>query len=843
MNIQNFLFDIHKNRRIGKINPFLIIVIFACYTFISALIIVYANKPNLAYLAVPLVVITVIAPNYNRWLYLTMLIIVDISAYYMLTFYEYDILNYLWIIFLNFFLAAVAEFLHNIGRKRDSLQHTKQTREQILSAIAFSAYEFMNTNDLKSKVSEVLKVLVDEIGASGSIIVRIKQRLDGFDVESRYGWTGRNDQNILDSFFLWKVKDDTFIKHLEAGRIIAVNSKELNINDAAYLLKSNIQSIIIIPIIIDNKLWGTLNFFDVDKKNDWLQVDLSSFEIVGELFASALKNLNIIQKEKYRSEVLDAVAEASEKFLLLSNWRDGVANVLKRIGQSTEIDQIVIYQKEEDVKGDIYGTPVYAWKKGESEELINFDMVRPISFSKNGYARWIEVLNKGDKIFGNINDFPDNERGFLLGLNIKSIVVLPIFIDQKWWGFLTFESLKEKDWSEVIDIMNILSKILGAAVKKSESLRLIRQQELKLQQYFEAIENVENQIVITTPEGIIIYANKALERVTGFKPEEVIYKKIGSPELWGGLMDKEYYANMWKTIKTDKKIFQGEVTNKKKTGDMYVSSISISPVIDSNSGEVKAFVSIERDITKEKEVDKAKTEFVSLASHQLRTPLTSMKWYLEILLSGDAGVLNKTQMEYIDLISQSNDGMIDLVNALLNVSRIDLGTFAIEPKPVDILKAAQLIMQQLEPNIRSKKIELITKFNIKSPTFNLDKELIEVVFQNLLSNAIKYTPEGGKVEFSISESEAEIMVDVKDNGYGIPKEQQPKIFTKLFRAENIKSKVTEGTGLGLYIVKSIIDKSGGTISFESEEGKGTVFHVILPKSGMPKVEGEKRISK
>jgi two-component system sensor histidine kinase VicK len=249
-----------------------------------------------------------------------------------------------------------------------------------------------------------------------------------------------------------------------------------------------------------------------------------------------------------------------------------------------------------------------------------------------------------------------------------------------------------------------------------------------------------------------------------------------------------------------------------------------SPVIPQ-----RKLVGLERDITKEKEIDKAKTEFVSLASHQLRTPLSTISWYTEMLLAGDVGKISPPQKKYLEEIYQGNQRMIELVNLLLNVSRIELGTFKAEPKPIYVITLFESILDEQKVKIANKKLIITKNFNKSIPVFLIDPNLFVIVFQNLLNNAIEYTPDGGRIETSISFNDSKtILIKVSDTGYGIPKYQQDKIFTKLFRADNVKKKDTKGTGLGLYIAKSIINNMGGEIWFESEENKGTTFYVTLP---------------
>lgn len=374
----------------------------------------------------------------------------------------------------------------------------------------------------------------------------------------------------------------------------------------------------------------------------------------------------------------------------------------------------------------------------------------------------------------------------------------------------------------------------------------------ELEKFKLAVDSASDHVVITDAQGIVLYANAAVEQITGYSQQEVVGKKAGGRDLWGGQMDDAFYNEMWKTIAVEKSVFAGEVTNRRKSGEQYVALASISPVIG-KSGEVDFYVGIERDITKEKQIDKAKSEFVSLASHQLRTPLSSINWYTEMLLAGDAGKISKKQKKYLEEIYTGNHRMTELVSALLNVSRIDLGTFMVEPKPIDVSEVLESVIGEQAFKIKEKKQRLTTTIGKRMPKMNVDSKLLRIVFQNLLSNAVKYTPEKGVIDVALNLCKQGKTIDrcelgedslcftVQDTGYGIPKEQQKKIFTKLFRADNVREMETDGTGLGLYIVKSIVEHAHGSVWFTSEKDKGSTFYVVLPKTGMLPRNGDKAI--
>ena len=232
-------------------------------------------------------------------------------------------------------------------------------------------------------------------------------------------------------------------------------------------------------------------------------------------------------------------------------------------------------------------------------------------------------------------------------------------------------------------------------------------------------------------------------------------------------------------------------------------------------------------------VDIAKSEFVALVSHQLRTPLTVVKLSAEALGKTDAAI-GPEGSKAVENISHEVVQMAGLIDTILDVSRIELGTLTVNLKEADLVEAMKGTVAEARVAAGKKGMEIKESYEPSSILTQLDSGMLRIILQNLLSNAIKYSPQGSMIEVGAVKQQGRLLMSVRDHGYGIPKKQQKHIFTKMFRIQGAGRPDPGGTGLGLYIVKSIVEAIGGKVWFESVEGEGTVFYVSLPLSGMRK---------
>jgi len=358
---------------------------------------------------------------------------------------------------------------------------------------------------------------------------------------------------------------------------------------------------------------------------------------------------------------------------------------------------------------------------------------------------------------------------------------------------------------------------VGAMVEKSVSLL-----EDKILLFQSTISTADQAILITDIDAKIIYANKAWERLSGYSMDEILGKHPN--DLWGGHMPKEFYDKLWQTIKTEKKPFVSQVKNVKKDGTEYWQDDYITPILD-EKGDIRFFMSIEPDITDKKQKDQFREEFISIIGHQLRNPLKSISWMVEWL--GKSSAISDEDRRKIEEIYKENKSLASFVEDLLVLSRVGKNTLSKEKFDLKVeIEAIVGEVKQANP-----RVEFV--FEAEGADFSLttNKPMAMQIFVNLIYNAAEYSDKGaGKVEISLQLKNGEYIFSSHNNGPDIAEEDRPKIFSKFFRSDVAKEMKKGGTGLGLFIIKSICDNFGWQIWFESSAGHGTTFYVKMPVS-------------
>jgi len=444
---------------------------------------------------------------------------------------------------------------------------------------------------------------------------------------------------------------------------------------------------------------------------------------------------------------------------------------------------------------DLIGEPIEKiFKKDEAEDLTKTTLERGLVEGKE----MIFLPKTKGKIFSQVfTRVRKDEKGEVVGYFL---------------GIFDLTSIKgtENELRKAqLALMNILEDS-QAAWKEAE------EEKEKIQ---EIINNLTDGLLVFDRKNYLALINPRAEELLSIKKGELIGKDVANFSNFEQL--KNLVDLIGKDIKEN--LFRKEL---EITGD-FVLEISTVPLVVSKA-RIGTLVVL-HDISREKIIERMKTEFVSISAHQLRTPLSAIKWTLKMMLDGDLGEISTEQREFLNKTYRSNERMITLINDLLNVTRIEEGRYLYKPVLSEIAPILQFVINSYKEEFKKRLIVFkFKKPKKKLPKVLLDVEKIKLAFQNLIDNAVKYTPAKGNVQVSLEGNDKEITVSVKDSGVGIIEEQKKRIFSKFFRGANVVKLETDGSGLGLFIAKNIIESHGGKIWFESNKGKGTTFCFTLP---------------
>jgi len=380
-----------------------------------------------------------------------------------------------------------------------------------------------------------------------------------------------------------------------------------------------------------------------------------------------------------------------------------------------------------------------------------------------------------------------------------------------------FKQLKESRGTLIDALADVKKSRLALLNILEDAEEARRQAEEERDKTKAIIFNLTDGLLLFNVENKVSLINPQIKKFFNITEKDIIGKSI---DQLSSFSDLNFLVEL---IKEKKEIFKKEIQLKEDL----VLEVTIVQVIKDE--QKLGILVVFHDVSREKLIERMKTEFVSLAAHQLRTPLSAIKWTLRMVLDGDVGEITNEQKELLQKTYISNERMISLINDLLNVTRIEEGRYVLKPILINLETVIESMLKSYKEEAKRKNVEVeLIKPDISLPAILVDVEKITLAIQNLLDNALHYTPAGGKIIILLNYNNGKIEFAISDTGIGIPKDQQERVFTKFFRASNAMKTDTEGSGLGLFIVKNIIEAHGGKVWFESEEGRGSTFYFNLP---------------
>ncbi len=474
------------------------------------------------------------------------------------------------------------------------------------------------------------------------------------------------------------------------------------------------------------------------------------------------------------------------------------------------------------------------WGEGYLKDLVEKSIIKYISKEfRNVFINDIErVINNNVEVERELQLVDTYNQTFWVIVNLS-----PIKLSEQ-----TLVSFAAKNISPIKQTESQLREALNNLAEQQENMELNQRamvnmlEDIDIQKKIATkgeeetktiLENIADAVIVLDKHQHIKIVNKAALKLTKYKQEDLLEKAYSSKiKIIEEKKEVPYTQYLDETYKGEVVVSENKYYLLTKENEKISVSISSAPYLDKNSNVEKCIIVI-KDVTRTKQIEKMKDEFVSIASHQLRTPLTTIKWHTEIM-EDFKKELPKEILPSVNFISEASERLIHLVAELLDVSRIDTGrNFTIEKKGNDLVELIAKIIEGTKMLASNDEVKVNYEYNKKdSYKIPVDDFKISEAISNVVTNAIKYSKEGGNVNIKLHKDNEYAYIEITDDGLGIPKNEQSRIFERFYRAKNAMTQ--EGTGLGLYITKSIIEAHSGELSFVSTEGKGTTFTIKLP---------------
>ncbi len=705
-------------------------------------------------------------------------------------------------------------------------------------------------------MSQSLNVLLIEDSEDDALLILRTLRRDSFELTWERIETSAQFEAMLNSHS-WDV---------------VISDYRLPNFSAPHALEIFKQSQIDIPFIVVSGTIGESSAVDLMKAgaHDYLMKDnltrlpeairreLREARIRAERKQSALM---LAKRDRYLTALVDV-----QRYLLTATVNQTMYNqILAMLGQIAEVDRMYVFENHRDADGNLLMSQRAEWCAAGISSRLADPLLQNLPYATVA-PRWQEILQRGEVINGDIANSPAAERDFLAAQDIRSILVIPMIANGEFFGFIGFDDCRTvKQWESLeVDLLRSAAAALALAKEREQATQALatlnRELEDRVVQRTAALQESEAKlhailnfapevIYVKDMEGRYVFVNRAFLKLFQFMPEQVILKT--NQDLFPATIATLFDHNE-KAMLLAGQFQQSEEAI--QVGDRLRTFISNKFILFNQHGQPYGYCGISTDISDRKDAElqlqytneelaratRLKDEFLANMSHELRTPLNAILGMTEVMQEGIFGEITPKQLSALETIERSGNHLLDLINDILDVAKIESGQIELRPSSVSVEVICQSSLKFIQQQALKKQIQL--RFQLSPdlpdpPNVVVDERRIRQVLLNLLNNAVKFTPEGGQVTLAVMPSPPRVEGDrqspyiriaVSDTGIGIAPENMKRLFQPFVQIDSALNRQYEGTGLGLALVKRLVDLHGGQVGLTSELGVGSCFTVDLP---------------
>ena len=585
---------------------------------------------------------------------------------------------------------------------------------------------------------------------------------------------------------------------------------------------------------------GVLSTFDLrlrHQNGSWRQIEATINNLLDEpSVAGIVVNYRDVTERKSaeaevhrRDQILEAVRYAAEQFLQTPDWQLSIDDVMARLGEATMVSRIYVFENHRDAAGALRTSQRFEWVAPGILPQIDNPALQDMAWA-DSLERWVPILERGAMFFGHVREFPISERLFLEEEGIRSMLIVPIFVDDHWWGNIGFDECKqERDWSAAeMDALRAAGDTLGATIRRKRSQEALEQERRQLR-----------QIIDTAPVAMALFDREMRYIAHGEKWLEE-HDIAGESVL--GRCHYDVMPDLPERLRAindralgGERLSSAEDIYERADGSRIYSRWAIAPWYTSD-GAVGGVVLITNRIDElvhareaALEASRLKSEFLATMSHEIRTPMNGVIGMTELLLGTS---LSSEQQAFATVVHESAHGLLSLLNDILDFSRVEAGRLPLAPTdfiPAELVAGTSNLLQG---RIGEKQIELRTYVAPEIPMLHGDAGRIRQVLLNLVANAVKFTEHGKVIVRVVPERTTAagmtLRFTVSDTGIGLSKVARSRLFQPFTQADGSTTRKYGGSGLGLAISKRLVELMSGEIGVESSEGAGSTFWFTVP---------------